>query len=110
MTLLNLTTKTNPDSLIFSCILNIGPKSILEYRGRPLLVFEANLTICNILVGTKNKNPIFHVDFIEFDDKNDPDFLIFSCILNIGPKSLPEFRGRPLILFEANLTICNIFV
>ena len=36
-------------------------------------------------MGTKNKKPIFHVDYIEFNDKNDPlfffDFLLYpsSC-------------------------------
>ena len=99
---MNLMTKTFPDSSILSCILNIGPKSLLEYRGRPLIVFEAKITICKIRVGTKNKNLYSTLTFMNLMTKTFPDSLILSCILNIGPKSLLECRGLPLIVFEAN--------
>ena len=66
-------------------------RSLLEYRGRPLIVFEAKLTICNILVGTKNKNLYSTMTLLNLTTKTFPHSLIFSCILNIGPKSLSDF-------------------
>ena len=81
-----------------------------KYRGRPLIVFEAKLTICNNLEGTKNKNLYSTLTLLNLTTKTNTDFLIFSCIPNIGPKSLLEYRGRPMIVFEAKLTICNILV
>ena len=63
LTLLNLTTKTIPDFLIFSSILYFVPKLLLEYWGRQLKVFQLKITICNFFVETKNKKSMFHVGF-----------------------------------------------
>ena len=106
----DLTTKTTPISLIFPCILYSSPKLLLEYWGCPLKVFEAKITKFIFFMETKNKKSIFHVDFIEFNDKTEPCFLILSSILYFVPELLLRYWGSPLKVFQPKITICNFFV
>ena len=76
-----------------------------DHKTEPF--FEFLLFLSYRSKSVRSKKSIFHDDFIEFNDKTEPYFFIFSCFVHISPKVFLEYWGRPLKVFEAKITICN---